>query len=514
MKTIIARPEKCTDEYDAGQVALDKVKKVLTDEETMAAIEEEHPLSDDATEEEYVRMREVRIRAVLDKAGVNFDKYHEYLAMNRTGVKVVLQRDIREIYVNTYNPLWLEMWDGNMDLSPVKDFFAVVTYITEYAFKPEPQELEMKRLLELVKDESIEKQMRIIAQAFQDTREMGFSEAVYKLLPELVMTNSNVKKQWVCVGKEEERTTRARKANKGDIEAGRQVFQLEGVEGDWMEQWDMRSKYLRRDTKVWNLCFAQFARMMETASASHRSKDEDTVDQGKDVDEVEDDLEDNVEDVARKDQDKDEPWDVPFKRVMMCSHLCCTNQAKEGCEGVCCQSGSKRKKCKTKSKQVKRATDVPELMELREPFSGEPKLMKRRQMPAVLRFYKNNKDTNPIRFFLQELVLFVPFGLEENGDMQNLLQEPDDQIVLLYEKYSKHIKEVKRQVLPFLEDVMEERFYVEEIRRQLDVEEIGKELAAGKELDNMEALDAEVKFDCLKYLFIRRIILKIGGRES
>ena len=69
--------------------------------------------------------------------------------MSRTGVKVVLQRDNGEIYVNTYNPLWLEMWDGNMDLSPVKDFFAVVTYITECAFKPEPQELEMKRLLEL-----------------------------------------------------------------------------------------------------------------------------------------------------------------------------------------------------------------------------------------------------------------------------------------------------------------------------------------------------------------------------
>ena len=60
----------------------------------------------------------------------------------------------------------------------------------------------------------------------------------------------------------------------------------------------------------------------------------------------------------------------------------------------------------------------------------------------------------------QELVLFVPFGLEENGDMQNLMQETDDQIVLLYEKYSQHIKEVKRQVLPFLEDVMEERLIV------------------------------------------------------
>ena len=80
-----------------------------------------------------------------------------------------------------------------------------------------------------------------------------------------------------------------------------------------------------------------------------------------------------------------------------------------------------------------------------------------------------------------------------------MLQAPDDQVVLLYEKYSEHIKEVKRQVLPFLEDVTEERFYVEEMRRQMDLEKIGMEVAAGKELNNMEALDAEVKksFECI-----------------
>ena len=94
--------------------------------------------------------------------------------------------------------------------------------------------------------------------------------------------------------------------------------------------------------------------------------------------------------------------------------------------------------------------------------------------------------------FLQELILFVPFGLEANGDMKNLLRASDDQVVLLYEKYSEHVKEVKRQVLPFLEDVTEERFYVEEIRRQMDLEQVAMEVAAGKELDNMEALDAEV----------------------
>ena len=113
-------------------------------------------------------------------------------------------------------------------------------------------------------------------------------------------------------------------------------------------------------------------------------------------------------------------------------------------------------------------------------------------MLYTLRFYKHNKDNSPIKFFLQELILFVPFGLQENGDTKNLLEEPDDQIVCLYDKYSEHIKEVKRQVLPFLEDVTEERFYVEEIRRQMDTEEVGLQLAAGKELDNMEAMDAEV----------------------
>ena len=125
---------------------------------------------EDTSEEEYVRLRELRIRALLNIAEVDFEKYHKYLAMSKTGVKVVLQRDISEVMINNYNPLWLKMWNGNMDLSPVKDFFAVITYVTEYAFKPEPQEAEMRRLLELAKDEDMEKKMRIIAQAFQDTR--------------------------------------------------------------------------------------------------------------------------------------------------------------------------------------------------------------------------------------------------------------------------------------------------------------------------------------------------------
>ena len=469
-------------------MALDRVKKVLLDDEVMNKIKEEHYLSPDASEEDYVRLREVRIRAVLEVAKVDFDMYHKYLAMNRMGVKVVLQRDIAEININNYNPQWLEFWDANMDLSPVKDFFAVITYITEYAFKPEPQEIEMRRMLESVNDKTMEEKMKVVAQAFQDTREMGYSEAIYKLLPELLMTNSNVKKQWVCVGREEERTTRARKATKEDVDGGRDVFELDGVEGKWIEQWDMRSKYMRRDPEFWALSFCQFARMMEAKSGKEKEEEESN------ESEEEDDPDTTGDDAEGKGKaKKDEPWYAPFYRVMVCSHQCCTDQQKEGCEGECCNAKPKRSKLKKAAKKPAKPSDVPEEMVLRDVHVGEPKLMKRRKIPAVLRFYKSNKETNPIRFFLQELILFVPFGLKENGDTKNLLQAPDDQVVLLYEKYSEHIKEVKNQVLPFLEDVTEERFYVEEMRRQMDLEQIGMEIAAGKELDNMEALDAEVR---------------------
>ena len=117
--------------------------------------------------------------------------------------------------------------------------------------------------------------------------------------------------------------------------------------------------------------------------------------------------------------------------------------------------------------------------------------MKKRKIPAILRFYKANAERNPFKYFLQELILFVPFGLAENGDLKDLLKHPDDKIAELYDKHQEHIKEVKRQVLPFLEDVTEQRFYAEEVNRQLNLEEVAAELAAGKEEDNMRTDDAE-----------------------
>ena len=47
-------------------------------------------------------------------------------------------------------------------------------------------------------------------------------------------------------------------------------------------------------------------------------------------------------------------------------------------------------------------------------------------------------------------------------------------------------------MLPYLEDVTEQRHYAEEVNRQINLEEIAAEVAPGKEDDNLKTLEADV----------------------
>ena len=53
----------------------------------------------------------------------------------KAGLVILLERDIDEGYINAFNPEWLEAWEGNIDLQPCFDYFAVITYITDYLTK-------------------------------------------------------------------------------------------------------------------------------------------------------------------------------------------------------------------------------------------------------------------------------------------------------------------------------------------------------------------------------------------
>ena len=51
---------------------------------------------------------------------------------NSQRCKMLLRRDINELFINNYNPEWLESWDSNIDISLVSDFYGAITYITDY----------------------------------------------------------------------------------------------------------------------------------------------------------------------------------------------------------------------------------------------------------------------------------------------------------------------------------------------------------------------------------------------
>ena len=112
----------------------------------------------------------------------------------------------------------------------------------------------------------------------------------------------------------------------------------------------------------------------------------------------------------------------------------------------------------------KKGTVVPEIIVLKDPYPNEPSMMVKREFPAVLRFNKSNKDNNPMRYMLSELMLYRP--TREEIDM--------DQVESLYEEMhngSRKIDIVKSQVMDHLEGVEEARYYVEQIQKELDLQQ-------------------------------------------
>ena len=489
-ETVICRPQEDKEELAKAELALGKVKAVLEDKDLMALVEESCPLKG-AGRKEYQENRRKRIKALCDLAGVAVEDYKRYLKMRRSGYSVILQRDTMQRDINAYNIEWLRAWNGNLDLQPVLDFFAVITYVTEYAFKPEPEEGVIRTALEQCKDEDMKTQMKIIANTFQTARQMGEAEAVYKLIPSMTMTNATVKCQWVSLVRDDQKMKRMRRATEEDKKIEKAVLEIEDMEGVWYQQWDMRDKYLRRQAVLHHCCFSQFARMYVTSSK--KKTEEDDSEETGEGDGIDDGMSSQTKESNKKDEDN--PF-VSFHSVA-------------GCEGECCQDQPKKRA----SKRRRMENDTPPKMialpaeiEIENTHGGEPKHMRKRAIPAALRFHKANKERNPHAFFLQELILYVPFGREENSLKKEVIEEQniyelgtrdllslsDAQIEELYHWHRDHIRQVKSQIMPYLEDVEEERFFVEQARQNLDTDKIGDQLAPGKEQENLDTLNEEL----------------------
>ena len=404
------------------------------------------PIPEDCSIDTYKELREKRVKAVVELADVDYTKYHsEYLSMKRAGCGAVLQRDIGEIWTNAFNKDWLRAWNGNMDLQVCLDFFAVISYIVDYAYKPEPEESALRQLIEQDQDGDFKTRMKSLAHLFQTRRQMGEAEAAYKIIPSLTMTRSNITCQWVNTDHSKDTHKRMRKAKPEDQIA---TVELEGREGKWYQTYDMRNKYTRRPEELHHLCLAQFAKMYKSRSLS-KSEDADDEDEQVDGDE----------------QVETEIVTAPTEHSPLTTVACCSKS--------CCDETSDKKNI----------IKLPEIIKLKDPYPGEPRFMKLRKSPVALRFYKGNSDKSAARHFRREFILYFPWGLP---GQPNFATMSDTEIENHFSNDDlEHITEVKGFIMPHLEDVEKQRVIIEETQ----VRKLGEQLAAEKEHENLEDLD-------------------------
>ena len=350
-----------------------------------------------------------------------------------------------------------------MDIQVVLDYFAVITYVTDYYSKDDTGTMEIiKATLAQTDSKDLKERMKIISNTFLTHRQMGEAEAIYRLLPSMLLKKSNVACQWVSLGTKDERSSRWKKATEAEIESGRPVIQLDGHEGYWYEQQDMWSKYLRRpmDT-LSDMCFAQFAKMYRSSGKSAPSEEESGHPEDKAVEEDVNEGDDGY------DSDNDDQAEDKFNYIM--TH-------------------------ETSKKDYKSGGRLPDYIQLSELYPGESSMMVKRNYPAVLRFNKTNKDNNPQKFLLSELMLYRPVQAEIDVDHAEAMYE---------ETYDgkRKCELVKSQVMEHLEGVEEARYYVDQVKKELDLTDTAKQLDPTLEQDNADC-DEEVEVEHPEFLHI------------
>ena len=133
---------------------------------------------------------------LLQRANVDKRQYYEALEVSQFGACIVWKRDPKEAFINNYNPEWMKAWDGNMDIVPCLDYFAVVTYITDYYTKTESgvtKAINAAVKASKERGDDMSETMSHLEYAYLHSREMGESEAYYRIIPSLHLSQSNVK---------------------------------------------------------------------------------------------------------------------------------------------------------------------------------------------------------------------------------------------------------------------------------------------------------------------------------
>ena len=265
-ETVVAQPiseDICPAEKDA---LLKRAKEVLT---KAVQILEDPDIDEDMTFE-----------AFLEKLQVTRGDYLNYCNITERGKVLLLKRDIKERNINTYNPEWIRAWNANMDMQIALDPFAIITYIVSYVSKDESGMTEfLKEALAATYNSPQEDKLKALKIAYLNHRQVGASEAVYRLIHDMRLRNSNITCIWVSSGFPENRYVNFRKVSDEDPEQHEdnaavedleeegeenvsynpQAVKLKDKQGTFQQSISVHERYALRPDCLKDMCLAQFA---------------------------------------------------------------------------------------------------------------------------------------------------------------------------------------------------------------------------------------------------------------
>ncbi len=397
-QTIIAQPLQDTDfdSEEAFLAAKKQYKQVLNDVKTMIDMMVE-------CDEDF---ENITLEQILDQVGVDTKTYHKALSISEKGLVVILKRSPAELFINNYNIEWLRAWNGNLDIQVCLDFFAVTTYITDYYTKDESGTTKLLQEAAKQNSDNLKEKMKCLAQVYLTHREMGESEAIYRIIPSLHLSESNVKCVFVATGFPWERSRFLRKIL--DQPDKSSCITLPDYEGNFQLATSIHEKYAGRPKALQHISLAQFAIWYDT---------------------------------------------LPFKQGEKLKF-------KDGITTL-----SKQNNHRIISWDDKEQTPFPLHLKLKTKDLG---YMKLRSFPSVLRIHKFKPGVAPHEFFYSELLLYKAWQSEEELGFDDFdkcctlywdMEDEENKINL--EQRKTYIEKVKSKLFPYRNAVEEARTLLE-----------------------------------------------------
>ena len=404
-----------------------------------------------------------RLDIVLTEANIpgeteeeRFENYKEALKISDWGYKAILKRDVDEIMINNYNKEFITAWNANMDIQICLDFFAVLTYVTDYTYKDESGTLAIiKEALENCDDPVLQAKMRTVLHTYLTTRQAGGPEVLYRILPFLHLTDSNIASEFIHTGFKGNRSKFLKQID--EKSAPPSAIKVEGKDGRvYIEKEGYLEKYVRRP-ECFEISLIQFTKRYEPVRKIPKSYNlKKFFCQIKKPEECPDnfDFDDNSDDDQSEDSflSDDDYVDLPPTENDFVS------------DG--------------KPFNEETSLPLPQFIPLSKGFDGYQWMRKRSE--KSIRFHKINRQNDPHQWYFSEMMLYLPFT-----DEDELFPDDFEMCLQLYIANEDKINIIREQVMPYLKPVTEAREKAEEFISNL----------IGEELDPQGEQDADVEND-------------------